>query len=184
MLQGRMRCRWLQRGQPPTVAAIGKQSGCRGVRWSKKAVLVLACILPAAPPSLAKDLDKLTRALSPMFLAEDFASVCAAVDPSFYEATRGERGTIHYYVQHTKLEVIDQLAAADAEIVLKRAADAAKFLAVKRTNEIAPQSLEADADRVRRWCDAVVKDFVQRVMREHDASHDEFLASLAKAKQD
>src|SRR3954454_11924099 len=113
---------------------------------------VLAATLSIAHSGVAKDLDRLTKALSPVFLAENLTAVCTAVDPSFADATSGRRGTVHVYAQHVKLEVIDQLSPAEADVVLRRAADAAKLLSLQRTREIAPRSLEADADQMRAWC--------------------------------
>lgn len=174
---------------PSAVAASGAtrngvaQSFHRA-RRRRRTVYALVTVLATAPPGWAKDLDRLVRALSPMFLAENFAAVCTGVDPSFFDATGGRLGNIHVYAQHTKLEVIDQLTPADANVVLRRSADAAKFLALQRTNEIAPRSLEADAGRVRAWCDAVVRDFVRQVIGGHDANHDAFLQAIAQAKKD
>lgn len=119
-----------------------------------------------------------------MFLAENFAAVCTVINPSFASDTSGRRGTIHVYAQHMKLEVIDQLSPAEAEAVLRRAADAAKFLAVQRTNELAPRSLEADAAQVRAWCSETVKGFVRQVIGEHDAHHETFIRAITEAKQE
>lgn len=137
--------------------------------------------LAGPTPALAKDLDRLANSLSPAFLAQNLAVVCAARDPSFLPRTRGSGGTIHAYAQHIKDDVTASLPLPEAATVLK-AADAARSAALQQVLAIASDSPEVEAMSVSGWREATAPSFVRTVTREHEINREAFEQGIAQAK--
>jgi hypothetical protein len=149
----------------------------------RRRIVILACGagLGVAVPglALANHVQQLSAVLTPVFLAENFAIVCAARDPTFLDEARGPLGPVAAYSRHMKSEVVAGLSTDELLAVLKAAADDARSLALATL-----RSLEGSADQqlaLDRWCATAARDQVLRVLRLHDAEHDAFIRSVMTA---
>jgi hypothetical protein len=142
--------------------------------------MALSILMPAA--AVAAHLQRLTAVLAPVFLAENYAIVCAARDPGFIDETRGPPGPVAAYSRHMKGEVVAGLSTDELLAVLKGAADDARrqALATLGTLGQSPDQQRALDD----WCVSSVKDDVLRVIRLHDGDHDAFIRAITTAKSE
>lgn len=53
-------------------------------------------------PAEVADAKALVKALAPALLAQQYASICAAQDPSFPSETLGPVGDVHAYARHIR----------------------------------------------------------------------------------
>lgn len=116
-------------------------------------------------------------------MAMDFAAVCAQDDPQFLLRTRGLRGNAIQYAEHIKDEAIKSLNNDEALVVLKAAADAARTVARKKIQKMAPDYPTAYQDEIATWCLEDASQFVRAIMELHEVDHAMTLQRLQRAKQ-
>jgi hypothetical protein len=142
--------------------------------------IALSILMPAA--AAATYLQQLTAVLAPVFLAENFAIVCAGRDPGFIDETRVPLGSVAAYSRHMKDEVVAGLSTDELLGVLKAAADDARRRALATL-----RSLDGSPDQNRvleNWCAAAAKEQVVRVITIHDRQHEAFTQAITAAKSE
>jgi hypothetical protein len=145
--------------------------------------LLLAGLCLSAAPASAKDLSRLVQLLTPVYLAQNLTSVCAARNPAFLARTGGPFGTTHAYAQHVKEEVIASLPSSEADLVMRTAADAAKAAALQQVRALKSPSPEIEAERTDQWCRISAEGFVREIVRSHDVEHEGFVQGVEHAKK-
>lgn len=144
-----------------------------------------ALVLVAAPLAAeAKNIELLARVLIPAYMAQNFTAVCVVDDPSFIDDTAGPRGHVYVYAKHVKDEVSVDLPQQDIESVLRMSADTARSIVRKELADLKAETLSAEGERLRRWCDKSAKPFVREVIIAHFDKHEEIERLLAEAKRD
>lgn len=149
---------------------------------TKKLCIVAVFITIYAGQASAANVDQLVRILSSVYLLHNLTSVCAAQDRKFLEETSGSRGTMAFYSQHVKEEVIDGLLESEAYGILRRAADAAKSTALMAVRGLAAPSPDVERRRLQAWCESSVKLLVRQYVADHDLHHESFERDLLNAK--
>jgi hypothetical protein len=145
------------------------------VRWVCGVALVV--LMPGLVSAM--HVQRLSAVLAPVFLAENFAIVCAARDPAFIDETRGPLGPVAAYSRHMKGEVVSGLSSDEVMAVLRAAADDAR----RRARETL-RSFAGSFDQNRAldlWCATKAKDQVLQIVRLHDGEHDAFTRAIATA---
>ncbi len=131
----------------------------------------------------AADQQRLVELLTPIYAAAQFTAVCGAGVPGFFQMTRGRMGSSLVYMQHVKEEVAADLEPGNAQVVLVKAADAAREMARAQLRALERASKEETKIEVEHWCRTYARLFAMKANRAHDAKHREFLAALAGAKK-
>ncbi|MCJ2040623.1 hypothetical protein MKK55_16970 [Methylobacterium sp. J-059] len=112
------------------------------------------------------------------------SNVCAATDPSFSHDLSGPHGTIPEYAQRVKDAVSDNLTPEQVQIVLHKAADAARVRALRALQAAASPDEEEEQGKMHEWCMKVVKPFVQAFINRQEKNTDSFSQEIDHAKSD
>lgn len=124
----------------------------------------------------------LWRLLAPANLALMEGNVCVLQDPSFIHKFKGLRGNFRDYAQEIKNEVSAGLSMNEVLFILRRAADAARSMALSDIQPFKSDDPKIEFQQIQYWCDTEVKRMIQDFIRTHDEDHDEFEALLTKGK--
>lgn len=158
---------------------ISRGSGLKGL------LLGAALGLLSSPVTAkAKNLELLARVLIPAYMAQNFTAVCIVDDPSFLDDTAGPQGHVYVYAKHVKDEVSSDLPQQDVEAVLKMSGDTARSIVRKELADLNAETLSAEGERLRRWCDKSAKPFVREVIVAHFEKHNEIDRIIGAAKRD
>lgn len=142
------------------------------------AALTLAWVMQA-PNATAKDLDDLSRVVTPAYIAMNIVAACLSDDAGYAVATSGPRGTAFHYAEHVKDEAIAGLTYDEAVAVLTTAATAARTAVRLALADATAQ----EAGSIGPWCSGRGVIFVRAFMESHDIAHEQLLAKMEKAKQ-
>lgn len=151
------------------------------VAITKIATLAIALVVTTVPARPADD-QILWRLLAPANLALMEGNICVLHDPSFIDKVKGLRGNFRDYAQEVKNEVSEGLGMNDLLLILRRAADAARRMALSDIQSFKSDDPEIEFQQIRSWCDTTVKNMIQEFIRTHDEDHDGFEALLTKGK--
>lgn len=151
--------------------------------FTLRGLTAIMLICSGSRPVVAADLPVLGNVLSPAYLALNLTVVCARGDPTFLADTKRLSGDVPSVVQHIKDEVIASLKPAEAEAVVRHAAEAARSIALGLLRSMSSGSDAEEGERVVRWCETTAKPFVRGVVGEHETRHDLFEVVLAEAKR-
>ena len=147
-------------------------------------VIVAALIGLFGLRASAADLQELAEFVRPAYTAMSFAAICVRDNANFLTANGGPRGTALHYAEHVKDEAIAGLSQAEAESVLKAAADAARATARAKLRELArPGDNVGTVQAVVKWCDEEARSFILEFIRHHDSSHQDVEEFLTRAKR-
>lgn len=133
-------------------------------------------------PAEAADVKALAKALAPALLAQQYASICAAQEPSFLSEIVGPVGNVHAYARHIRGEVIAGLGPDEATRVVLKAAETARTVARFRMQELAAAREEIEPERMTAWCRMFAQPSIRAVIREHDTRHQVMDELLSRAK--
>jgi hypothetical protein len=140
-------------------------------------------LLGACVGAEAQDLEALSRLLIPAYTAMSYAGLCSTEQDWAVAQPRGPRGVAIDYAQHVKDEVIASLSEADAVMVLKMAANAARNDARSQLRDKVIVSYKAvEPLRFRDWCNGYVNGFIADLIRKHDGNHVSFMHDVEPAK--
>ncbi|MFH1556121.1 MAG: hypothetical protein ABII76_14870 [Pseudomonadota bacterium] len=131
----------------------------------------------------AADDDALVRILTKAFLAQNFAAYCAQFNPDIANTTRGKEGNISQLVQHIRSDVIEGLSKEDAEIVIRRSADAARAGALLAIRRFYQSDLSLQRQEIAAWCTLSIPSDIVEYVQDHDGQHDQFDRAIAAAKK-
>jgi hypothetical protein len=146
------------------------------------AILVAIALTGWDRPAFASDIQALSNLLLPVDMAQNFVVICSLHNPAFLQDTSGAHGTMLWYAQHMKEEVIASLPPREAQAVMVEAANKAKAAALNIVHAMDRGGL-VDPVRMNAWCAASAGPFIEKTIARHDTQH-AFLDSLiAKAKQ-
>lgn len=149
--------------------------------WRTASLLLAAVLCPLRAAS-ASDAESLSKLLLPVDMAQNFVLICSVHNPAFLQATSGVHGTMLWYAQHMKQEVIASLPGREARAVMVEAADVAKAEALKVVHTMASGGV-VDAAQMNAWCEASAKPFIEATIGRHDTQHALLDEMIAKAKQ-
>ena len=152
-------------------------SACNIAAW-------LACaVLPFVATAFAKDLEMLTRLLTPAYMVHNFSALCMDQDAQFLSDLNGGTALIDAFSEHVKQEVILDLPEAEAKTVLVWAADSALHVARLELQMLKEQTSAVPSAALKRWCDRSAKFFIVEIMSKHQEKHDEFEKAVKAAKR-
>ena len=155
-------------------------------RTSKQLLIAPAlmfCLSIFSGPSEARDLEKLAFLLTPAYLAQNFASVCASRQENFLsELDRGITGVM-VFVAHVKTEVTIDMSENEAFQVRLLAANVARFEAKTILNSFKKDDRIESEKAFEEWCLNSVKPFVMNTIQLHDVKHSDFVQQLDAAKK-
>lgn len=146
-------------------------------------LLAVALLRAASTGAAAAEVRVLGNVLSPAYLALNLTVVCARADPTFLTKTKRLSGEVPSVVQHIKDEVTASLKPAEAEAIVRHAADAARTVALGLVRSMSGGSDAEEGERIARWCETTAKPFVLGTVAEHETRHDQFERMLEEAKQ-
>lgn len=172
------------RGEREAVSAVGESFSWRGSRLKGLLLGAALGLLSSPVTPEAKNLELLARVLIPAYMAQNFTAVCIVDDPSFLEETARPQGHVYVYAKHVKDEVSSELSQQDVEAVLKMSADTARSIVRKELADLKAETLSAEGERLRRWCDKSAKPFVREVIGAHFEKHNEIERIIGEAKRD
>lgn len=134
-------------------------------------------------PIWAKDLDLLIRYLIPVFLSQNFASICRANNPYFLSELPNGTASLDELSNEMKREITDGLSADDAQLVVITAANNARTTARNALSKIAPEYPKLAAVPTEHWCNDDARSFILRVIKTDQAEHERFLKIIEAAKR-
>jgi hypothetical protein len=143
----------------------------------RHAGLTLCGLCLAATPAKAADLLHLAVLLAPVFTAQQFADLCNTRDRTFAKETSGPIGTVTAYAVHMRSEVLADLSADEAQVVLHTAAEAARQQALRQVRQ-----LDNGPDPLASWCGTTARPFIMKVLAFHDREHLAFDELILQAK--
>lgn len=164
------------------MASAGRHGSMRFLRWT---FLALSACVGTSLGSIApaKDLELLTRLLTPAYMVQNFAAVCMGRDARFLTEPNGETVQVAAFSEHVKNEVTSDLPESEAAQVRTMAADTAlnvareELLLLNRKSSIVPE------DAIKNWCERSVRHFIFEIMSKHREKHPEFDKLLEAAKR-
>jgi hypothetical protein len=145
------------------------------------AILVAIALTGWDRPAFANDIQALSNLLLPVDMAQNFVAICSLHNPGFLQDTAGAHGTMLWYAQHMKEEVIASLPPTEAHTVMVEAAGKAKAMALDIVHAMDRDGL-VDQIRMNAWCAGSAKPFIEKTIVRHDTQHASFDRLIAKAK--
>jgi hypothetical protein len=146
---------------------------------------LIASMLIGSPAAMAASPGKQTLAdlLTPVFLAQNVATVCASREPRFL-SDLGGLTAINTFVEHSKRHVIEGLRAEEEERVLFEAAGRARDTARSLIRKFEDPSPVVEAQRLDEWCRTSASALVITAISDHDTNHDVFVRSILEGRRE
>lgn len=156
----------------------------RTARRATAAAIIVAAAGGIAPTSArALDEDVMTNILSPIYLAKNLTAVCAKLDQSFIEDTRGRTGTAAEVTQRMVDQVLATMTRDEAAPIVVAAARHARAVGLGMIRAQSGGSVDDQTERVKRLCERTAEPFVRGVVEDHETRPDFFEQMLRDARQ-
>lgn len=146
-------------------------------------VASLVFVVVFSGSATAAALDILIRLLIPVFLAQNFSSLCLASDPKFLSELPAPRYDVASFTEHFKDHITAGLTHDEAKRVVAVAANTARQAAREEIRKISPQYPAVAPEVIGTWCQTQARAYVLAVMNKHYDEHDEFLRIMELAKR-
>lgn len=135
--------------------------------WMLRPFGALASLLVLAPAQASESHNE--RDLVQAFTIQNLAVYCGQFTPSALSQTVGKDGGVNGLAHHVKTAAAARLPQEGAERLFRRAADAARAIALTAVRRHYDADRDVETARITQWCDAAVVPEVRRHIESHVA---------------
>jgi hypothetical protein len=143
----------------------------------------LALAMSSGHAASAKDLNLLVRYLVPVFLSQDFATTCGAMDPGFLSNLADGFKAVDVFSAQMKNDVTARLSEQEAATVVLVAANTALQAARRQMEKLSREYPKIDPGPLDQWCRDAARPYILEVMRKDQREHNAFERIINEAKR-